>query len=178
MEKNEYLDLFHQMILRLAMLRPASWVLARTLPRLDPPVMRLSKNRHSLTSLLSGLPLVTLTTRGAQSGLARRVPLIPQVDGEKLIFIASNFGQRHNPGWHYNLLAHPQAQVTRDGKTRAYIARQAQGEERERYWGMAVRSYPGYAAYARRASHRSVGVWVLEPESFTTEFTESTEIKD
>lgn len=153
---------FQRIILKLAMLRPFSWLLARSLYRLDPVVMRLSGDRASLTSLLSGLPVATLVTRGRKSGLERRTPLIPQVDGERLVFIASNFGQKHSPGWHHNLKANPQAEVILGGERRRYHARQATGEERERYWQMAVRSYPGYAAYARRAKGREIGVWVLE----------------
>lgn len=153
---------FHRMILWLAMLRPFSWLLARSLHRLDPMVMRLSGNRTSLTSLLTGLPAAILATRGRKSGLERQTPLIPQVDGERLVFISSNFGQRHYPGWHHNLKADPRAEVILDGKRGRYRARLASGAERERYWQMALRSYPGYAAYARRAKGREIGVWVLE----------------
>lgn len=156
--------LFQRIVLRLAMLRPMSWVMARLLHRLDPIVMRMSGERTSLTSLLAGLPVVTLVTRGRKSGLERRTPLIPQVDGERLVFISSNFGQKHYPGWHHNLLAEPHVEVILRGERRKYLARQATDEERERYWQMAVRSYPGYAAYARRAKGRKIGVWVLERE--------------
>ena len=44
--------------------------------RLDNPVIRLSHGRTTLTSLLTGLPVVTLTTLGAKSGQPRRVPLV------------------------------------------------------------------------------------------------------
>lgn len=155
---------FQRIVLRLAMLRPMSWVMARLLHRLDPIVMRMSGERASLTSLLSGLPVVTLVTRGRKSGLERRTPLIPQMDGERLIFISSNFGQKHYPGWHHNLLADPHAEVILRGERRKYLARLATDDEREKYWQMAVRSYPGYAAYARRAKGRKIGVWVLERE--------------
>jgi F420H(2)-dependent quinone reductase len=37
------------------------------------------------------------------------------------------------------------------------------GERRERIWAQALKVYPGYATYERRASHRRIGVFLLEP---------------
>lgn len=155
--------MFYRTILRLAALRPFSWLLARLLPRLDPLLLRMSGGRHSLTSLLSGLETVTLTTTGAKSGLPRSATLIPLWDGRRAILIASNFGNSRHPGWHYNLRAHPQASLRRNGQERRYQARQAHGDERERYYQLAIQTYPGYAAYRQRAAGRQIAVWVLEP---------------
>jgi len=150
-------------LLRLAAIKPISLSLAWLLPRLDRPILRWTSGRHSLTSLITGLETVTLTTSGAKSGLPRSTTLFPFWDGECAILIASNFGREHHPGWHYNLIALPQATLSREGQARHYQARQAQGEERERYYQVAVESYPGYAAYRQRASHREITVWVLTP---------------
>lgn len=151
-------------ILSLAALKPISLSLAWLLPRLDRPILRWTGGRHSLSSLISGIETVTLTTTGAKSGLPRNTTLFPFWDGECAILIASNFGQKNHPAWHYNLMAFPQATLSRNGQARQYYARPAQGEERERYYQLAVASYPGYAAYRQRASHREIVVWVLEPE--------------
>ncbi len=151
-------------ILRMAALKPISLSLAWLLPRLDRPILRWTGGRYSLTSLLTGLETVTLTTTGAKSGLPHDTTLFPFLDGECAILIASNFGQHNHPAWHYNLKATPLATISRRGLARQYRARPAQGEERERYYQLAVESYPGYAAYRKRASHREIVVWVLKPQ--------------
>ena len=150
-------------LLRLAALKPITAVISQLLPRIDPHILRMTSGRHSLTSLVTGLETITLTTTGAKSGQPRSTILIPFWDGECAILIASNFGREHHPGWHYNLIALPQATLSREGRAQRYQARQAQGEERERYYQVAVESYPGYAAYRQRASHREITVWVLTP---------------
>jgi deazaflavin-dependent oxidoreductase (nitroreductase family) len=128
-------------------------------------VLRLSHGRYSATSLLAGLPVVTVTTIGAKSGQPRSLPLIALPDGEHVILIASNFGQRHHPAWYYNLHAHPEVQLTYEGKTVTYVARETSGEERERCWQRAVDLYSGYANYKERAEHRTIGVFLLTPQA-------------
>lgn len=153
----------HRLVKRLAGTRFGIWLLAGTLHRLDAPILKWTHNRASLTTWLTGLPVVVLTTTGAKSGLARRTPLVAMQAGENIILIASQFGRPRHPGWYYNLIAHPQAQVSIRGTEKSYLARQAQGEERQRYWQMAVESYAGYALYEKRALPRIIPVMVLEP---------------
>jgi deazaflavin-dependent oxidoreductase (nitroreductase family) len=145
--------------------KASGWFLARTLHHLDRPVLRLSRGRYSLTSALAGLPVVTVTTLGAKSGQPRSLPLVALPDGENVILIASNFGQKHHPAWYYNLRAHPEVQLTYEGKTVTYVARETAGEERERCWQRAVDLYSGYAAYKKRAEHRMIGVFLLTPQA-------------
>jgi len=139
--------------------------LARVLHHLDRPVLRLSHGRHSLTSMLAGLPVVTVTTIGAKSGQPRTLPLVAIPDGENVILIASNYGQQHHPAWYYNLRAHPKVQLTYEGQTTTYIARETAGAERERCWQRAVDLYSGYARYEERAGQRQIGVFLLTPQA-------------
>lgn len=143
----------------------SGWFLARTLHHLDRPVLRLTGGRHSLTSLLAGLPVVTVTATGAKSGEPRSVPLVALPDGENVILIASNFGQKHHPAWYYNLRAHPEVQLTYEGHTAAYTAHETIGEEHERCWQRAVDLYSGYARYRERAGQRQLGVFLLTPQA-------------
>jgi deazaflavin-dependent oxidoreductase (nitroreductase family) len=145
--------------------RAGSWFFARTLHHFDRPVLRLSRGRYSLTSLLAGLPVVTVTTIGAKSGQPRSLPLIAIPDDEHVILIASNFGQHRHPAWYYNLRAHPEVQLTYEGKTIAYVARETSGAERERCWQRAVDLYSGYARYKERAGQRQIGVFLLAPQT-------------
>jgi deazaflavin-dependent oxidoreductase (nitroreductase family) len=140
-----------RVIRRLAWVRPISWGLARILPPIDRWVIRWSRGRISATTLFTGLPLVLLTTTGAKSGRPRHTPLTPTPDGDSLILIASNFGQRHDPAWYYNLRANPEVTVTYRGRSHPYIAQELTGLEWDRAWDKAVVSYPGYQAYRSRA---------------------------
>jgi deazaflavin-dependent oxidoreductase (nitroreductase family) len=142
---------------------PGSRLFARVAPRVDRPVHRLTRGRHTFASLISGLPVVMLTTTGAKSGEPRTVPVlgIPTSDG--LTVIASNWGQRRHPSWYHNLRAHPEAQIEVDGERRRVRAVEADDERRPRIWEEGLRVYPGFGQYERRASERRITVFVLEP---------------
>ena len=141
--------------------QPVAWLLARTIHHVDGATLRLSSGRTTASAVLSGLPIIQLTTTGARSGRPRTVPLVGIPDGERLILIASNWGQAKHPAWYYNVKANPQVTITRDGVARPYIAREVTGEERAACWGRAVAVYPGYRGYAARAA-RGIPVIVLE----------------
>ena len=61
----------------------------------------------------------------------RTLPVLGLPDGDRLVVIASNYGRPNNPGWYYNLLAHPQAVVTWEGSSIQMQARELKGEERK-----------------------------------------------
>jgi deazaflavin-dependent oxidoreductase (nitroreductase family) len=149
---------------KVASSRPGVWIMSRTLHRVDPLVIRLSNGQRSLTSILSGRPVVVLTAIGAKSGLPRSVPLIGIEDGEKVVLIASNYGCPRNPGWYYNLCANPEASLSIRGKTRTFIAREADEEQRELYWSRALALFAGYAAYEKRTGGRTIPILVLTPK--------------
>lgn len=153
-----------RLVRALAATRLATWLLARLLPSLDRLVLRLTRGRATATSLLSGLPVVLLTTTGAKSGRPRTTPLIVGVDGERLICYPTNFGGRKMPGWAYNLRADPCVRVAYRDRTAAYRARTASPAEQEYYWALADEMYVGYAAYRRRVRSRDIPIFVLEPE--------------
>ncbi|MCK6569440.1 MAG: nitroreductase/quinone reductase family protein, partial [Anaerolineales bacterium] len=77
---------------------------------------------------------------------------------------ASSFGREHNPGWYYNLKAHPECEVSLNGRTGNYVARETEGDEYERYWRMAVSIYAGYEKYRERAVPRHIPLMLLEPK--------------
>jgi deazaflavin-dependent oxidoreductase (nitroreductase family) len=155
-------NLAQRTVKRIASLAPVAWLLARTLRHLDRVTTRISGGRTTATSLLTGLPVIYLTTTGAKSGQPRTTPLISGVDGDRLILFATNFGGQKNPAWSYNLRANPVVTVTHQGRAAAYRSREATPTERERYWPLADEIYAGYAAYRERAAHREIPVFVLE----------------
>jgi deazaflavin-dependent oxidoreductase (nitroreductase family) len=148
---------------RFASSGPGSWVFARVSHRIDRPVYRLTRGRHTLGSLVSGIPIVMLTTTGARSGKPRTVPVLGLPTEYGLVVIASNFGQHRHPAWYHNLRARPEGTVAVDGATRRFRAVEASGERRARIWDQGLKVYPGWSQYERRASHRKIAVFVLEP---------------
>lgn len=143
--------------------RPVTWLLARTIHRIDAAVFRATGGRTTAGALLTGLPLITLTTTGAKSGRPRTVTLVGIPDGARLIVVASNWGQAGHPAWYYNVKANPRVMIVgRDGPPgRLYVARELEGDERAAAWARAVALYPGYQGYAARAG-REILMILLE----------------
>lgn len=104
-----------------------------------------------------------LTTTGSRSGAPRTVPVLGLPTADGLAVIASNFGQRRHPAWYHNLRANPEGQVAVDCKSYRFRAVEADGERCARIWQEGLCVYPGLSQYERRASHRKIGVFVLEP---------------
>jgi len=149
---------------RFLMIRWVTAFFAPRIHRVDKAFIELTKGKHSLAEIL-GWPIVEITTLGAKSNQQRTKPLIGVIDSEKIALIASNFGREHNPGWYYNLKAHPECDVLFNGRTGKYIARETEGDEYSHHWQRAVSYYIGYEKYKERAAHRHIPVMVLEPKN-------------
>ena len=112
---------------------------------------------------LNGKPVIILTSTGAKSGKLRKTPLMRvEHDGEYAV-VASLGGAPTHPVWYYNLTADPHVEL-QDGPARKdYVAREAQGAERENWWERAVAAWPDYAEYQKKTT-RVIPVFVLTPE--------------
>lgn len=143
---------------------PVSRAASKFLPPIDRSVLRLTGNRYTLTSLLAGVPIVTLTSTGAKSGQPRTVTLLGIPDGNRIVLIASSFGKTRHPAWYHNLKANPRCTLSFGGQSGTYIAREAKEPQRSAYYEQAVQIYPGFAAYEKRAGERRIPVMVLTPE--------------
>ncbi|MDQ6746290.1 MAG: nitroreductase family deazaflavin-dependent oxidoreductase [Actinomycetota bacterium] len=147
---------------RFAASAPGSWVFARVAHRIDRPVHRITDGRHTFASLISGMPVVMLTSTGAKSGQPRTTPVLGIPTGGGVAIIASNFGQHRHPAWYHNLRTHPEAEVVIYGERRRVRAVEVEGERREEIWREGLRVYPGFDQYQRRASHRPISVFELQ----------------
>ena len=144
----------------IAQQRPVTWFLVNLGPKIDPPLMRLTRGHVRLAG--SG-PTVLVTHTGAKSGKQRTTPLAYFTDGDDVVIIASKGGAESHPAWYHNLKAHPEVEASTDGNPEPYVAREADGAERDRLWDLATTLYSGYADYQRRAPERRIPVMVLEP---------------
>jgi deazaflavin-dependent oxidoreductase (nitroreductase family) len=153
---------FQRAMRRLAASGPGSWFFARVLHHVDRPVCRLTRGRATVGSLVSGLPVVMLTTTGARTGKPRTVPLLGLPTADGLAVIGSNWGRPGPPAWDRNLRADPTASVAIGRHRRAVRGVEAEGERRERIWRAGLEIYPGFAQYAARAADRHFRIYVLE----------------
>ncbi|MER7683663.1 nitroreductase family deazaflavin-dependent oxidoreductase [Streptomyces sp. NPDC097610] len=118
-------------------------------PAMDRVVHRLTRGKVLLSAQL--LPGIVLTVRGARSGLERRTPLACMPEGEgSWILVGSNFGRTDHPAWTANLLAHPDAVISRQGEDIPVRARLLAGEERDAAWKAVLAFWPPYATYQAR----------------------------
>ena len=152
---------FQKLLHRFVMIRPVTAFFAPRIHRLDHALLERTNGKHSLAEIL-GWPIIELTTIGAKTNQPRSLPLIGIIDNKKIALIASSFGREHNPGWYYNLKAHPECNVLFNGRTGKYIARETEGDEYNYYWKLAVSYYAGYEKYKERAAHRHIPVMLLE----------------
>lgn len=112
---------------------------------------------------LPGLPpLLLLDHRGARSGRLRTTPLVYMPDGENLLIVGSKGGHPRNPGWLYNLRAHPDTEVQIGRRRLKVRAREAGPEERRRLWPRAAQYNPHWDRYRQRTS-REIPLVLLEP---------------
>ena len=136
------------------------WFGRYILPRLDRPLLYLTRGRYSMSK---GQPILLLINTGARTGKRRATPLLYQHDGDRLIVLASNGGRARHPAWYHNVQAHPAVVVYAEGRIRTYAAHEATGDERARLWAAAVDFFGGYDLYAER-SRRNIPVIVLTPQ--------------
>ena len=134
----------------------AGWAMHKLVDRLSGG--RLSTSRPSG----SRVGVLFLTSTGARSGAPRRNALNYLEDGRNLLLIASNAGERSNPGWWHNLRANPEATIQVGGESRHVRARAPTEAEAGAAWARFMGASRQYAEY-RRATDRQIPIVVLEP---------------
>lgn len=137
------------------------WLGPRVLPALEVVAKSLSGGRIQVSGLL--VHSLTLHSVGARSGVLRNTELMYTPDGlGNAIVAGTSFARERHPGWTYNLLAHPDAQITVRGRTMQVRATLIGDDERDASWWLIERQWPGYRHYERE-SGRVVKLFRLEP---------------
>ena len=109
---------------------------------------------------LRGMPIILLTTVGAQSGKLRKTPLMRVEHNGEYAVVASLGGAPKHPVWYYNLRKDPHVELQDGPVKRDYLAREVTGEEKAIWWERAVAAYPDYADYQKKTT-RQIPVFVL-----------------
>jgi deazaflavin-dependent oxidoreductase (nitroreductase family) len=119
-------------------------------------------NGQGLGGTFQNIPVALLTTTGRKSGEPRVSPLYFLQDGDKVVVAASRGGSDKNPQWYLNLKADPKVQVQIKSEVLNLTARDANEEERQRYWPQLVQMYPTYDDY-QSWTDRVIPLVVCEP---------------
>ena len=152
-----------QMTLQRAAARPwISSTLQKTLYPLDKTLHRSSGGRHTVSGMITGIPVIMLTTTGAKTGKARSIPLIGIPMEDRLVVIGSNYGTKATPDWVHNLEANPAAEVTYRDRRVAVVARRATDRKTDRAFELAAAVYAAFPSYRARAAEREIRVFALE----------------
>jgi deazaflavin-dependent oxidoreductase (nitroreductase family) len=117
----------------------------------------------AISGSFAGRPILLLTTTGRKSGRRRTTPLQYLEDGGNMVLAASNGGNPRHPAWWLNLERNPEAEVQVRNEKRRVTAEKAEGEVRERLWGLLVEMYSGYEGY-QRTTNREIPVVILRPQ--------------
>lgn len=112
-------------------------------------------------TVLRGLPVIVLTTKGAKSGKLRKTPLMRVEHDGAYAAVASLGGAPKHPVWYFNVKADPHVEVRDATEAFDATAREVEGEEYDAWWERAVAAYPDYADYQRKTTRR-IPVFVLE----------------
>lgn len=143
---------------RFSMAMPAAAL--RISGKLNVPLYRLSGGR--VGGKVGRAPVLLLTSTGRRSGQQRTAPVLYLKDGERLVVIGSNAGNKKAPAWSLNLKSNPDAEVEVGSKRSLVRARVTEGEERAELWRKMNEQYAGFDAYDANTS-RDIAVFVLEP---------------
>lgn len=145
---------------KLAKRRAVTWYLIHIGGRVDPVLMRMSGGRINTTGTNA---VVVLKHVGRKSGEERQTPLVYFTHGDDVILIASKGGAPEHPAWLHNLRANPEVELYVGKAGGKYRAREAEGAEREKLWGLATQLNSGYDGYKERAGSRQIPVVVCTP---------------
>lgn len=153
---------FKRALTAFALTKTGTWYSSKLGARIDPWLVRVTRGR--IDSAFGQIPIVVLAVRGAHSGAERKVPLLYFSDGDDVILIASSYGKAKFPAWYHNIKANPEVTLEAMGRSGAYVAREAEGEDRDRLFELAKNVYSGYSEYERRtAGIRRIPVMRLSP---------------
>jgi len=139
--------------------RFGTWMAIHVGQHVDPVLMRATGGRIRISFTA---PTLLLTHVGAKTGRRRTTPLLYFTAGDRVVLVASNGGAPRHPDWYWNLKANPRVEASTDGRAEPFVAREAEGAEREQLWKLATMLYAGYDDYQRHADGRRIPVLVLE----------------
>jgi deazaflavin-dependent oxidoreductase (nitroreductase family) len=120
----------------------------------DPVVTEFRANGGKVGGYFADMTLLLLTTTGARSGKERINALTCMADGDEYVVSAGNAGRPANPGWYYNLIAHPNVIVEVGTEKFDAIATVATDEERAALYERLAAEQPQLADYQAKTTRQ------------------------
>ncbi|MDG6983876.1 MAG: nitroreductase family deazaflavin-dependent oxidoreductase [Nitrososphaerota archaeon] len=128
----------------------------------DGVIEEFRKNHGKVGGPFKGAPILLIHHVGARTGIARVNPVMYLKDGARYLVFASKGGAPHNPGWYYNLMAHPDVEIEVGDDKVPVLAEEVKGEERDRLYGRQASLYPQFADYQKKTD-RTIPVVAFSP---------------
>ena len=120
--------------------------------------------RGKLGGRMNGLPVLLLHTVGRKTGKQRVTPLGYFEHNGGYVVTGSNAGMNSQPGWYYNLTAHPQASIQVKGN-QYLVATEVIGQgQHNLLWDRLTRIAPAYQSYAQKTK-REIPILVLRVQT-------------
>lgn len=117
-----------------------------------------------LSSLVSGLPMLLLTTRGRKTGLPRTVALAyAEIDGAYVV-VGGDHGAPRDPQWVRNVTACPEVAIELGRRRVAAEAKLLDADARRALWSRLALQLPTIDLYGERAA-RPIPVVRLVPRT-------------
>jgi deazaflavin-dependent oxidoreductase (nitroreductase family) len=128
-------------------------------------IAELRSNGGELTSgPLAGHPLLIMTSRGAKSGLPRRVILTFHRDNDDYVVAGTAGGSPTDPAWLHNLEANQAVTIEVRNDLFDATATVVTGADRDRLWDEHVRALPWFADYPKQ-TRRVIPMVRLTPKA-------------
>jgi F420H(2)-dependent quinone reductase len=140
---------------RIGATRPGTWAIGHVVSPLQRRLLIATGGRVSLTGKR---PVLLLTTTGRRSGLPRTIPLFFLRDGDDLVVCNVRLPSENENPWPLNLRRNPNVTVRIRGVTEQRVAREARGQEVERYWPPLVQTWPAYERFFADTHERAIFV--------------------
>lgn len=142
--------------------RPGQFASRHIFCRIDPWLHRASGGRYPRILGTTATAPLTSTSAGAKSGQPRVRQLAYFHDGPDPILIASNWARPKDPGWYYNLKAHPECQL---GDQKFVATQVTDPDDYLRLYTLAEQVYAGYGDYRVKTAHigRRIPIFRLTP---------------
>ncbi len=112
------------------------------------------ENKGKVGGVFEGMPVLLMTMTGAKSGRTLIRPVCYTRDGDSIVIIASYGGNRHNPPWYHNLVAHPVITVEVGAEKFRAKATVATGQGRQRLFEQMAKQMPFFADYQKKTARQ------------------------
>ena len=132
----------------------------KVMPSLDRFTHRVTRGRVMVSRAM--LPVLVLTTTGRKSGEPRVSPLATVPFEGDFYVVGSNFGRPNHPAWSWNLLEHPDARISYQGKELPVRAELLSPQDKAATWPRLTEMWPLFDLYTQR-SGRDLRVFRLSP---------------